>query len=327
MADILSVGLIGAGNVAQGHMRGIAENDNICLVGVMDIDGDKAEAFVGEHGGRAYTQLDELLNDPEVDAIHVCSIHKAHAEQVIAAARAGKHVLVEKPMALTVAECDAMVAACEDAGVLLMVGQVMRHFPVNLKARALIRDGVIGQVGHMIRRRYSNFDPPGRSWYLDLNLGGVCVLFCFGPHEFDILPWYIESPVVKVYAQGSESTALYKGQKDSYSMIMTHQNGAVSVLTQTVVTHTSAHDTYVMGSEGSMWMTNGKLMVNGEEVTVENTAKVGMVNQIHEFADCCLNGKQPDATGRSVRHTMAMIEAAKLSAERDEPVFLSEFDN
>jgi len=326
MADVLSVGLIGAGNNAQGHARGIAVNNNIRLAAVMDIDGDRANALVAEHGGRAYTKLDELLNDSEVDAVHVCSIHKAHAEQVIAAAQAGKHVLVEKPMALTVAECDAMIAACEDAGVKLMVGQVMRHFPVNLKVKALIREGVIGQVGHMIRRRYSNFDPPGRSWYLDLDLGGVCVLFCFGPHEFDILPWYIESPVVKVYAQGSESTERYKGQKDSYSMIMTHDNGAVSVLTQTVVSHTSAHDTYVMGSEGSIWMTNAKLMVNGEEVPLEDTTKVGMVNQIHEFADCCLNDKVPDATGRSVRHTMAMIEAVKLSAERDEPVFLSEFD-
>ena len=87
-----------------------------------------------------------LLNDPEVEAVHVCSIHKVHAEQVVAAARAGKHVLVEKPMALSVAECDRMIDACEDAGVVLMVGQVMRHFPVNLKVKELIREGAIGEV-------------------------------------------------------------------------------------------------------------------------------------------------------------------------------------
>jgi len=326
MAGDLSVGLIGAGSNAYGHARAIHSNDNIRLAGVMDIDGERSEALAGQYKARAYTALDDLLNDSEVEAVHVCSIHKVHAEQVIAAAQAGKHVLVEKPMALTVSECDQMIDACEEVGVVLMVGQVMRHFPVNLKVKALIQEGAIGQVGHMIRRRYSNFDPPDRSWYLDLDLGGVCVLYCFGPHEFDILPWYIDSPVVKVYAQGSESTELYAGQNDSYSMIMTHENGAISTLTQTVVSHTSGHDTYVMGSEGSIWMTNAKLMVNGEEVAVENTTKVGMLNQVHEFADCCINGKVPDANGRSVRHTMAMIEAAKLSAERDEPVFLSEFD-
>ena len=326
MADVLSVGMVGAGNIAGGHVRGIEANDNIRLAAVMDIDAGRAEALAGANGARAYTDLNALLNDPDVDAVHVCSIHKAHVEQVVAAAQAGKHVLVEKPMALSVAECDRMIAACETAGVVLMVGQVMRHYPVNLKAKEMIQAGAIGRVGHMIRRRYSNFDPPGRSWYLDLDLGGICVLYCFGPHEYDILPWYIDSPVVKVYAQGSESTERYKGQNDSYSMIMTHQNGTVSTLTQTVVTHTSAHDTYVMGSEGSIWMTNQKLMVNGEEVPIEETARVGMPNQIGEFANCCLNGTVPDANGRSVRHTMAMIEASKLSAERDVPVFLAEFD-
>ena len=326
MKKILSVGLIGAGSIARGHVRGIEANDNIALATVMDIDRRRALALANAHNARAYEKLDDLLNDPQVDAVHVCSIHNAHAEQVIAAARAGKHVLVEKPMALSVVECDRMIAACEAAGVALMVGQVMRHFPVNLKAKAVIRDGAIGEVGHIIRRRYSNFDPPDRSWYLDLELGGVCVLYCFGPHEYDILPWYLDSPVVKVYAQGSESAQRYAGQKDSYSTIMNHQNGAVSVLTQTVVTHTGAHDTHIVGSKGSIWMTNQKLTVNGEDVFLDETSQVGMPRQIGEFADCCLDGKVPDAHGRSVRHTMAVIEAAKRSAERGEPVMVSEFD-
>jgi len=212
------------------------------------------------------------------------------------------------------------------------VGQVMRKYPVNLKIREMIRNGDVGSVGHMIRRRYSNFNPtkPGsgyRPWYADVDIGGICVLYCFGPHEFDILPWYVDSPVVRVYAQGSESTELYRGQRDSYSMVMTHANGAISTLTQTVVNHTGAHDTHIIGSKGSMLVTNRSLSVNGEDVPFEeNSNRVGMPGQIGEFADSCLNGKTPDASGRSVRHTMAMIEAAKLSAERNVPVELSEFD-
>jgi predicted dehydrogenase len=108
-------------------------------------------------------------------------------------------------------------------------------------------------------------------------------------------------------------------------MVMTHQNGTVSTLTQTVVTHTSAHDTFIVGSKGSMFLTNQSLSVNGEEIPFEkNSNRVGMPHQIREFADCCLHGKTPDASGRSVRHTMAMIEAAKLSAQRNVPVKLSE---
>ena len=70
-------------------------------------------------------------------------------------------------------------------------------------------------------------------------------------------------------------------------------------------------------------MTNQKLMVNGKEVSIDETTRVGMPNQIGEFVDCCLNGKVPDANGRSVRHTMAVIEAAKISAESGESVMIS----
>ncbi len=332
MSDVLSVGVIGAGGIAQSHLRSIEANENIRLAAIMDIDEERVDEAAKKFEVKGYTALEDLLNDPEVEAVHVCTIHKVHAEQCVAAAEAGKHVLVEKPMALSVAECDRMIEACEKAGVTLMVGQVMRQYPVNLKVKELIATGEIGQVGHMVRRRFSNFDPTTqgskyRPWYLDLDLGGICVLYCFGPHEFDILPWYVDSPVAQVYAQASESTPMYSGQGDSYSTVMTHENSTVSVLNQTVVTHTNAHDTYIMGSKGSMLLTNSSLKLNGEEIPFEKGSNgLGMPNQIREFADCCLNDKVPDATGKSVRHTMAIIEAAKLSAERNAPVQISEFD-
>ena len=331
MGDVLSVGVIGAGGNARGHLRGIEANDNIRMVAVMDVDAGRAEAAGREHGARAYTDLEALLKDPEVEAVHVCTPHNLHGEQVVAAAGAGKHVLVEKPMALTLEECDRMIAACEAAGKVLMVGQVLRHYPVNLKARELIAEGAIGEVGHLMRRRYGYFNPAGqgggeRSWYMDLEVGGVCVLYCFGPHEYDILHWYIDSPVREVYARGTESAEIYRGQKDSYTAMMTHENGAVSVLSQSVVCHGGGNDQHIVGSEGSISLTNRKLVLNGEDLPLKETAQVGMPNQIREFATCCLEGKTPDANGRSVRHTMAVIEAAKQSAERNEPVQVSEFD-
>lgn len=330
MGDVLSVGMVGAGGIAHSHMRTIAEVENIRTVAVMDIFADPAEAAAAEFGARAYTDLEAMLDDPEVEAVHVCTPHNQHGAQVVAAAEAGKHVLVEKPMALTLEECDRMIAACESANRVLMVGQVMRYYPVSRKVKQLIADGVIGQVGHLLRRRLGNFNPapaPGQDthWYLDLEAGGICVLYCFGPHEYDILHWYMDSPVVRVFAQGTESTERYRGQKDSYTAVMNHANGAVSVLSQSVVCHSGSHDQYIMGSLGSMSFTHGRLMLNGTEVDVGEPGN-GMQNQIREFADCCLEGKTPDASGRSVRHTMAVIEAARQSAERNGSVLVSEFD-
>jgi len=331
MSNILSVGIIGAGGIAQAHMRAIEDNDNIRLVAAMDVDADRAQAAAEKYGARAYTKLPDLLADQAVEAVHVCTPHSLHADQVVAAAEAGKHVLVEKPMTLTLPDCDRMIEACEQAGKILMVGQVMRYYPVNRKIREMIAEGIIGEVGHLMRRRYSYFDttkPESNypSWYLDLKVGGICVLYCFGPHEYDILHWYLDSPVTQVYAQGTESTELYKGQKDSYTTVMNHENGAVSILSQSVVCHSGAHDQYIIGSKGSMMLSGQRLLVNGKEVPLEGTSGDGMRNQIREFAVCCLEGSEPDASGRSVRHTMAVIEAAKQSAERNEPVQMSEFE-
>jgi predicted dehydrogenase len=331
MSDVLSVGIIGSGGIARSHIQAIKENDNIRLVAVMDVDQSRAESAAKDYGARAYTSVDALLNDPEVEAVHVCTPHVFHGEQVVSAAKAGKHVLVEKPMALTLRECDEMIQACESEGKILMVGQVMRYYPVNRAIKKMIAEGIIGEVGHLMRRRYCYFDTtlPGSAyprWYLDLKVGGNCVLYCFGPHEYDILHWYLDSPVVEVYAQGSASTELYKGQKDSYTSIMKHKNGATSVLSQTVVSHVGAHDQYIIGSKGSIFLSSDKLLMNGKEVNIEGSSGEGMRNQIHEFADCCLKGRQPDANGKSVRHTMAVIKATKQSAERNKPVLVSELD-
>ena len=330
MSDTLSVGVIGAGGIAQSHIGAIEENDNIRLVAVMDVDSERAEAVANRYSAKAYTTLEPLLDNPAVEAVHVCTPHNLHADQVVAAAQAGKHVIVEKPMALTLADCDRMIAACEEAGKILMVGQVMRYYPVNRKIKQVIADGEIGNVGHLVRRRYSYFHPApsgsgGRHWYLDLEIGGNCVLYCFGPHEYDILHWYLDSPVTQVYAQGTESTELYRGQKDSYTAMLTHANGAVSVLSQSVVCHSGAHDQYIVGSKGSMMLSGNTLLVNGKAVEVEGTTGAGMSNQIREFATCCLEGTEPDASGQSVRHSMAIIEAVKQGAEQNTPVDMSEF--
>ncbi len=327
MSDTLSVGIIGAGGIGHDHLRAISQLQNIRVAAVMDTIEEKARSAAETFGGKPCTRFDDVLADTEVQAIHVCTPHNQHGDQAVRAAEAGKHVLVEKPMALTVAECDRMIAASERAGRVLMVGQVMRYYPLSLKTKSLIAQGAIGKVGHLMRRRLCYFDPsaPGSSygrWYMDLDVGGNCVLYCFGPHEYDLLHWYMDSPVVRVYAQGNESTRLYVGQKDSYTAIMNHENGAVSVLSQSVVCHGSAHDQVIVGSEGSITLTHSKLLLNGEEVVLEDMTGSGMRNQISEFAACCLERRTPDASGRSVRHTMAVIEAVQESALRSEPVIV-----
>ena len=104
MGEVLSVGMIGTGGIAQSHMQAIEANDNIRLAAVMDISSERVKASAAKYGGKAYMDLDDLLGDPDVEAVHVCTPHNLHVDHVVAAAEAGKHVMVEKPMALSVSE-------------------------------------------------------------------------------------------------------------------------------------------------------------------------------------------------------------------------------
>ena len=328
MSDTLGVGIIGTGGIAQSHLKALADLAEARVAVAMDVDGERAAAAAGKFGGRACTSLEEVLGDEEVQAVHVCTPHHLHADQVVAAFEAGKHVLVEKPMALTLADCDRMIAAAEGAGKVLMVGQVLRHLPANRKVRQLIADGAIGTVGHLMRRRYSYFDVSAetRNWYMDKELGGSAVLMAFGTHEYDILPWYLQSPVVKVYAQGARTSPLYEGQDDFFGSVLNHANSAVSVVTQSVVCRAGAGDQIIVGSEGTLQVNNREVKLNGEDVEVVGDTGDGMPNQVREFVTCCLEGGEPDANGRSVRHTMAILTAVALSAERGEAVDLKELD-
>ena len=126
MGDVLSAGMIGAGGIAQSHMRAIQANDNIQLVAVMDVVPERAQAAVDKYGGKAYTNMDDLLGDKDVEAVHVCTPHSLHVDQVVAAAKA-EHLLhpvgmmeLEEERANDVVQAGAQPATRDDAGACLL---------------------------------------------------------------------------------------------------------------------------------------------------------------------------------------------------------------
>jgi len=150
-SDRINVALIGAtGKVAApAHLNGLANAPNANLYAVCDLDADRVGELAEQTGAKAFTSLDELLADPNVDAIDLVTPPFVHAEQTIAAARAGKHVYCEKPMAHSIAEENAMVSAHIEAGTTLMVGESYVFHHPNVAARAVIDQGDIGDVLHI----------------------------------------------------------------------------------------------------------------------------------------------------------------------------------
>jgi predicted dehydrogenase len=154
---MVKVGLVGCGFMGAMHANVYSVLEGASLVGVWDVKPERAAEFVGKWGGTAYESYGAMLSDPSVDAVDVCLPTDAHAEFSIAACRAGKHVMCEKPMALSLADADAMCAAAREAGVKMMVGHCIRFWPEYEELKRIVDSGSLGRMLSLNLTRYGAF--------------------------------------------------------------------------------------------------------------------------------------------------------------------------
>ena len=184
--ETVGIGMIGSGYMGRTYAESISKyNEGGRLVAVHG--GSRAPGLAEDYGIDVEPSLESLLFRPDVDAVIVASPHQVHAEQVIAAADQGKHVLVEKPMATNVADCDAMIAACDDAGVTLSVIQTLRYRGVFSRAKKLIDEGRIGTVRMSQLTSLWTWYHETKSWLDEPESGGS--FLDRGAHVCDMLRW------------------------------------------------------------------------------------------------------------------------------------------
>jgi predicted dehydrogenase len=188
----LRTALIGCGKVAGIHAEALTLSPLSELVAVCDQDRSRAERFAATHGGAPFTDLAALLSEVQPDAVFICTPHPLHAEAAVAAAEAGAHVLVEKPMAASLEDCDRMIEAARRAGVKLGVVSQRRFYEPVRRMKAAIDAGKIGKpilgVFQMYSWRdeaYYRSDPWRGTWVGE----GGGVLVNQSPHQLDILQW------------------------------------------------------------------------------------------------------------------------------------------
>jgi predicted dehydrogenase len=207
--DRVRIGIVGVGNIATLNVPGYLAHGQCDVVALCDPRPDVLERRAREWGvDRTYTGLDALLADPEVDAVEILGPTPLHAEHVIAAARAGKHISVQKPIANTLSDARRMVAAADDAGVIFRVTEQACYFPPLRTARDLIRSGIIGDptvvriktvVGRTESEFQANLDPAGYSWrFNDQSPGGH--LFDDVMHKYAMALWLVDDHVQRVQA-------------------------------------------------------------------------------------------------------------------------------
>lgn len=187
MADAIRWGILGCGDVAEKKSGpALYQARGSELVAVMRRDRSKAEDFAQRHGAkRAYDRAEDLLADPEVEAVYIATPPYLHCNQTLAAAQAGKHVLVEKPMAVDAAECDRMITACREAGVHLHVAYYRRFYPKFVRAKEMLAEGAIGQVlgARLLMCAHSS----GGGWRIDPAVSGGGHFLDVGSHRLDML--------------------------------------------------------------------------------------------------------------------------------------------
>lgn len=196
----VGIGIIGSGFMGRTYAETTARyNRHTRLVGVAG--GQRAEGLAADYGVACETTVERLITRDDVDAVIITSPETVHLEQAQMAADAGKHVLTEKPMALNVAQCDAMIKACKSAGVVLMVVQSQRFRGIHVRSKKLLDEGRIGKVWQV--RSWSilpvEWSIPvvrDRPWYADPD-GGLFLSQCV--HNFDMMRWIVGSEARRLF--------------------------------------------------------------------------------------------------------------------------------
>jgi predicted dehydrogenase len=251
----LKWGLIGCGDIARKRVApALRDLDDCDLVAVNRASFDLAEEFAREFGARRwYRDWRELLADDEVEAVYLATPVNLHAQQTIAAAAAGKHVLCEKPLALNTAECDRMLAACAANGVKLGVAYYRHFYPVLQRAKALLADGAVGTPVLAQINAFERFNPAPtepRYWFVQKEYAGGGPMMDFGCHRIEVL-LNLLGPIVNV--RSSLGNVLFEREvEDTAVALFDFSTQARAILS---VTHAAwqAQDTLtVFGSAGSL---------------------------------------------------------------------------
>ena len=223
------VGVLGVGRIGQMHSELIARRaEGASLVAVYDVFEEGAQSVAAEFGARAAASPEELINADDVDAIAVCTPTDTHIDFLVAAAKAGKPVFMEKPLSLDLSEVERGIAAAQAGGISVQVG-FNRRFDASHKA---VRDTVAsGQIGEVQMVRITSRDPaPPPVSYIDSS-GGIFLDMTI--HDFDMARYVTGSEVVEVYATGAvmvDPAIGEAGDLDTVVVVMTHENGAITTI-------------------------------------------------------------------------------------------------
>lgn len=342
MNNIVNYGIIGCGEIAVVNAKAIKNVENARIVHCMDAVPELAKDLAQQYNARYTTNLDELLSDKEVTAVVICTPHHLHAPIAIKSAEAGKHIMVEKPIAPNLRDADRMIESADKAGVILGVNFPWRfRFSVQ-KAGEILRSGVMGKILgvklHYVQKKPDTYWHQGYSdraktdWRTKLALSGGGYLIMNLIHNIDYMVPLIGGSPVRIYAE-YDTFATPVEVEDYVMFVMRMSNGIIfSAEGTSVVPGQESLGDRIYAEHGQiaiMWSQvrvyleqQYKDIKAGEWVTIkppEGTVDA-LVRHFQLFTQAILNRVQPPVSGREGRKALEIVRGAYLSMKRGVPI-------
>lgn len=323
MSEKLGVGVIGVGTFGSLHAQIYGRLDACELRAVADINPERLAEVSSSLQVEGYSDYRDLLKRADIDAVSICTTDEFHVEPAVAAANAGKHILVEKPLALTSQDCDTIIEAADASGVKLMVGHILRFDPRYVRAYKEIKNDKIGELVHLFARRNN---PITNAKRLSRH---TSVLFFLGVHDVDFVNWCVGAKPKRVYAEVTSKKL--KDTPDTVLAVLAFPEGTIASLEVSWV----LPESFPGGLDARFEAvgTSGAIYVNGgcESVAVAHERferpelfyapelfgdRVGILrDELTSFIECVLCDTQPVVGGKDAKSAVEVLCAIKESFE------------
>ena len=318
-------GLIGASTIAKEWVIGAIRATGGEIVSVMSTNAERGRAYADAQGiAKSVTTLADLVNDPEIDAVYISTTNELHREQALAAAKAGKHILCEKPLAMSLEDARGMVKAAKDAGVVMATNHHLRNAATHGAMRAAIKAGRIG-TPLSARVFHAVYLPPHlQGWRLDKPEAGGGVILDITVHDADTLRFVLDANPLEAIAFSQAGGMGKAGLEDAVMGVLRFENGVIAQFHDGFTTKYAETGLEVHGTEGSLIGRNVMSQRAAGTVTLRDAN--GEQDQpldhrnLYETAlaafHAAIAGKgQPSATGEdgvwSLAAGLAVVEAAR----------------
>ena len=314
----IKVGVLGGGGILDAHIRGYRAYANaIEVVAVADVVEETARRRAAELDAATYTDFRQMILEADLDAVDICLPHYLHAEAIVAAAQAGKHILCEKPLCLTVLQADEVQQAVSTAGVTLMCAHNQLYLPAVARAKQLLDQGILGTV-YEVRTTdsfYNDFDPQNMGWRASAATSGGGELMDTGYHPTYLMLHLAGGSPVEATALLSRHRLRFMEGEDSAQVLVRFENGVVGQLVTSW-----AYDPPPGTQRFSVVGELGSLRSDGRSLTVTLRGSSSQTYdfedvdtyayEIGQFADCLRSGIRPLHTEKEGIDVLCLILAA-----------------